>query len=248
MSLLTHNNTYFSIGNGVASAVSLFPPIHAWYSASNVDRDANNRIATWFDSSGNGNHVHQPTQANKPLWNANDANFMSHPSISFNGSTEFFNGGNINNPETDNFYIWVVGIGSNRNYLAKSAVNNTGFRYGFWANTIIWHGVNIIVDLPLGIGTDLKELIETRRLTSGAVSAFRNRNLTTSGGIEGNSNFISNNLFLIGAHNSDSGGIPPWAYFNGRMTEIIISKSPTVLSDNQIASVQTYLNGKYGIF
>ena len=238
------------IGNNVVEVPLIGRPT-ALYIASENSRDGTNRIATWFDLSGNGNHVHQPTQALKPTFNPANSLFNNRPSIDFNGSVFFDGGTNILNPGNDSMTVFVVGrhTTSTGTYIAKAIAASTAVR---WLINYSVGYLQVFADndtvIRLGRTPGISEILvldrnrTTNRLAGRVNSAeFGNVALAPV-------NMVSNFNLLIGAFNSTSGGLPPFAetFLNGSICEIRVYINPIPLTLLQITAIEYELRAFYG--
>lgn len=64
-------------------------------------------VATLGDASGNGRNFTQSTGANRPTYNASDANFGGRPSMTFNGTTQFLSRAALQWPGTSLTVFYV---------------------------------------------------------------------------------------------------------------------------------------------
>lgn len=69
---------------------SVYGVVQAWYRADEVVLSGSN-VQTWTDKSGNGRNLLTSVAGQRPAHNATDANFNGWPSLTFDGSTDFFN-------------------------------------------------------------------------------------------------------------------------------------------------------------
>ena len=249
MNLLLTGNEYMVVGNEVMEAPS--EPLTAWYLANINDRDGTNRIATWFDLSGNGNHVHQPTQSLKPIFNPANSLFNNHPSIDFNGSVFFDGGISILNPGNDSMTVFVVGrhTTSTGTYIAKSMFWDAANRWFMFyeASRIIYHADNnAIVNIARAPGTpEIIVLDRNRALNrlSGRANRAELGNIAFSP-----VNMVSGHNLLIGAYNNAVGGLPPTGgyFLNGSICEIRVYINPIPLTLLQITTIENELRAFYG--
>ena len=250
MDLLLANNNYLMIGNNVVEVPLIGRPT-ALYIASENSRDGTNRIATWFDLSGNGNHVHQPTQALKPIFNPANSLFNNCPSIDFNGSVFFDGGINILNPDNDSMTVFVVGrhttpIGT---YIAKARVGTTANRWAMFyeVSRIMYLADNdTIVSIARTPGTpEIMVLHRNREINrlSGRANRAELGNIAFSP-----VNMVSNFNLLIGAYNNSAGGLPPTGgyFLNGSICEIRVYINPIPLTLLQITTIENELRAFYG--
>ena len=239
------------IGNNVVEVPLIGRPT-ALYIASENSRDGTNRIATWFDLSGNGNHVHQPTQALKPIFNPANSLFNNCPSIDFNGSVFFDGGINILNPDNDSMTVFVVGrhttpIGT---YIAKARVGTTANRWAMFyeVSRIMYLADNdTIVSIARTPGTpEIMVLHRNREINrlSGRANRAELGNIAFSP-----VNMVSGYNLLIGAYNNSAGGLPPTGgyFLNGSICEIRVYINPMPLTLLQITTIENELQAYYMI-
>ena len=250
MNLLLADNEYMVVGNEVMEAPSEGTPT-AWYLANINDRDGTNRIATWFDLSGNGNHVHQPTQALKPTFNPANSLFNNRPSIDFNGSVFFDGGTNILNPGNDSMTVFVVGRHTTPTgtYIAKSLYGNPPSRWYmlYEASWIEYLADNIAtVNIARTPGAPEIMVLDRNRVLnrlSGRANRAELGNIAFSP-----VNMVSGYNLLIGAYNNTAGGLPPHGgyFLNGSICEIRVYINPVPLTLAQITTIELELQAYYG--
>ena len=252
MALYLAGNNFLTVGDSIMEQpVMIMPTAH--YRADSNDRDGTNRIATWFDLSGNGNHVHQPTQSLKPIFNPANSLFNNHPSIDFNGSVFFDGGINILNPGNDSMTVFLVGrhTTSTGTYIAKSmatsATTNRWFMF-YEASRIMYLADNdAIVNTARTPGTPeiivLDRNREINRL-SGRANRAELGNIAFSP-----VNMVSGYNLLIGAYNNSAGGLPPTGgyFLNGSICEIRVYINPMPLTLLQITTIENELQAYYMI-
>ena len=250
MDLYLAGNNFLTVGDSIMEQpVMIMPTAH--YKADGNDRDGTNRIATWFDLSGNGNHVHQPTQSLKPIFNPANPLFNNRPSIDFNGSVFFDGGTNILNPGNDSMTVFVVGRHTTPTgtYISKSMppqVPNGWFML-YDASRILYYADNhTIVNIARAPGTPEIIVLDRNRVLnrlSGRANRAELGNIAFSP-----VNMVSGHNLLIGAYNNAVGGLPPTGgyFLNGSICEIRVYINPIPLTLLQITTIENELRAFYG--
>ena len=250
MDLYLAGNNFLTVGDRIMERpVMIMPTAH--YRADGNDRDGTNRIATWFDLSGNGNHVHQPTQSLKPIFNPANSLFNNHPSIDFNGGVFFDGGINILNPGNDSMTVFVVGrhTTSTGTYIAKSKAGGFGNVWFMFYEALQIRYLadnNAVVNIARTPGTPEIIVLDRNRVLnrlSGRANRAELGNIAFSP-----VNMVSEYNLLIGAYNNTAGGLPPTGgyFLNGSICEIMVYINPIPLTLLQITTIENELRAFYG--
>ena len=250
MDLYLAGNNFLTVGDRTMERpVMIMPTAH--YRADSNDRDGTNRIATWFDLSGNGNHVHQPTQSLKPIFNPANPLFNNRPSIDFNGSVFFDGGINILNPGNDSMTVFVVGRHTTPTgtYIAKSMLGATTNRwYMLYVASWIEYLADNIATVNIARTPGAPEIIVLdRNRVLNRLSGRANR--AELGNIAFSPvNMVSEYNLLIGAYNNTAGGLPPISgyFLSGSICEIRVYINPVPLTLLQITTIENELRAFYG--
>ncbi len=122
-----------SINLSPLNAFTLFDPLQLsgmelWLNAEEVISDEQKRVSQWLDKSGLGNHVNQAVLNNQPLVLEGIINGL--PALSFNGSNQYLDGGNILNFGIDSRQMFVVGqANTTGRFFSKALVGSATNRY-----------------------------------------------------------------------------------------------------------------------
>lgn len=245
----TGTNYFSAVHSFTHFTPSLLPGLSLWLDAADAVTDGAQRVSVWSDKSGQGNHVSQATLSNMPVRQPNTLN--GNPAITFNGTTQFLDGGNILNFGTSSQTIFVVARAQKNNstLFSKSLWGNAPSRYA-----LIWEGPNLLylyhdnglrnISTPHAMGNFGVITISTSRAT-GLNRLFANGLPIGQSAINPAHNFTSDFNFLIGAYNNTAGGVPPIANFNhqGEIAEILMYFQD--FSPGQSIKVENYLRHKY---
>lgn len=211
-----------------------------------------NTNSRWYDKSPNNYVISQSTAVNQPTLTANLKN--GHAGYVFDGTNDYFDGGNILNLGTNSNTIYIVFNMkvSNGAILSKSLYGPANSRYSVWdqSNIAFLYYENKSRDTPVFGQLNVYKIIAIINNRS-----TNTNNLYTYGGtadnntapISGIYNMTSTFNFLIGAYNNSSGGIPPQPghYLNGNINEIIFYNR--LLTTAETTTVENYLRNKYAI-
>lgn len=208
----------------------------------------NGFVTTWYDQSGNALNVNQSTAANQPqiVSSGSVLKDNSKPKIQFDGTNDFFNGGDILKAGSNSLCSFVVGQSAdNGTFYAKSEFQGSPSRYALLnaGSTISLAYSAAIVDQSTSTTTQTtKKLFNKEFLANTSHKLYlNNSNVSTFGGTTttiGN----STDSFLIGKYNDGIGGATGNnLQQNGFTQEIIIYLS------NQSAN-RSGINGNINTF
>lgn len=207
-----------------------FYELIAWHNADNITKDGSNYVEKVDDLSGNGHHLIQTTQINKPLWVDTQAN--GHPVLRFDGSNDFmlstFNVAQYMPITT--FVVWEKNVGNLQTVFSNNGENN--FALYYYLNTIdMWNsspsytkadGFSHLLTTSEWVGTGSKiyenGVLQATSVASPRASIFNGLNL----GRFGTSYFL-----------------------NGEIAEIMIAKG--ILSTERKQVYESYLLDKYNL-
>ena len=199
-----------------------------------------NTNSRWFDASPN-NHI---LTGNATL---TDNVLNGQKGYVFNGSSNYFDGGDILDIGTNSRTTYLIGrnVGANGSYFAKSLYGPGVYRWMLWRD----NGVVYSNYLPYSISHTILNQFEKYKTIWD-----RNNNIFThywNDSLKGNVTNITGVYqnpynFLIGAYNNASGTTPPISgyYLNGTICEIIFFDR--LLTTDENTYVNEYLTTKYG--
>jgi hypothetical protein len=212
----------------------------------------NGFVTTWFDQSGNNLNVTQTTAANQPqiVSSGSVININSKPSLKFDGSNDFLNGGDILDIGSNSFMgigFATINTASTGSLYAKSIAAAGSDRYAFIREstqyTALFNpntGVNIIqFNASLGNQLYCQQIIRGVSHT-----AFINNVQQAIDATVGNYNINSTYRFLLGAYNNstDTG---QQLFLNGNLSEFVFYLNDQ--SSNR-TGISTNINSYYGIY
>ena len=206
-------------------------------------------VTNWADKSGTGL---TSTPSGSPTIVTNALNGLS--AVSFNGSSQYFNFGNVNNIGTNQLHIFVVAkfnSTADGSIIAKSLYGPGVGRY-FIARS----GASLIPGLETSTnnsGTGASDTSTTARLINmhwdrSALTMYLNGTSAVSlTNADASTNLNNTYSLLVGAYNNGTGGVPPQTglYFNGYIMEIIQYLGQITTSQRQ--QVEGYLTKKWGL-
>jgi len=220
-----------------------------WLDAADAVVDVNNRVSQWIDKSGMGNHVSQTTQSAQPIRALNALN--GHPAITFNGTSQYLDGGNILNIGTNSQAVFIVGktLKNYSSFFAKSIAGSAINRY-----SLLWDAgkITYLYQDNLSRSISVTKTIGSYELFSAIASRsnaknylFSNGSLLGSNNINASQNFSNNYNFLIGAYNNSSGTTPPLAtlFHQGDIEEVIMFFYD--ITEAQRKTIERHLRKKY---
>jgi len=207
-------------------------------------------VSDWNDQSGNNNDL-QAVAGSQPFYVAVDSSLNNHAIIQFDGSNDFFSGGDILDIGKKDRTLFLVGKSTNRpaTYLAKALYGPGDKRYALWYNTTI-HFSNYYIEVIDRSVTTTRSYgqyeiftLELDRL-SGTLSSYFSSSLVGINSLilDTAYDFNSTYRFLVGAFN-DAADAGQTNYLNGEIAEIIIYDS--LLTSAERNQVEQYLQVKY---
>lgn len=211
----------------------------------------NGFVRTWYDQSGNGNHVVQTATGSQPqIIVSGELNLLNtKPALKFNGSTTFLSGGNILNIGSNSFNTFVFSELSNNNTLiAKGLLGGLAARYNlgtFSGNTSCLFTTTASNDLSATTATLYGKALYSSQVINGSSNKlFVNDVERASTAVPSYSNLSNSSRFLVGAYNdgTDTGQV---SYLNGSMCELIMYFSNQSGSRSAISSS---INAHYSIY
>ena len=170
------------------------------------------------------------------------------PAISFNGSTQYFDFGNVNNFGTSQMHIFSVVRFTNTydgTIIAKSLYGPGAARY-----SLLRYGSNLESfnnDTTAAIAdSSTSTRIVTFSWDRSTLYLYVNGTQSASTSNVDPNNLSNTNNLLVGAYNNGSGGVPPQGiYFTGYIMEIVMYQ--TTITTPQRQQVESYLAKKWGL-
>lgn len=207
-------------------------------------------LTQWRDKSSN---AYVGTAQGSPVL----ATVTGAQSVTFNGSSQYIDFGNVGNFGTNPLHIFTVCTLNNTspNYIvAKTRYASSQYRWNFGRESGTLGGTVQTEATGAGFGTStgVTDSSTNRRLLGyswdrSSTNLFINGRVVASTPLINTSNVTQTNNLLIGAVNNSSGGVPPQTGFllNGSINEIVmVYASLTALQRQQI---EGYLARKWGL-
>ncbi len=213
--------------------------------AATVTKNVSDLVSSWTDLSGNGRHFLQATEANRPLWVANQLN--GHPVIRFlQGTSQFLDCAPfLSGTSASAELIMVV-----RSTLAQGTSNGL-MRFGSSGSISLYPFSDDIIyeawgstsrrTLPAATGVTARTWGVYNVASRSGLHIIRHNESVLFSTASNTVGWISTQNFQIGRNRSDS---TP-AYFTGDIAEVRIY--PGVLSTDDRLRVTTALRAKYAI-
>lgn len=210
----------------------------------------NGFVTTFYDQSGLNLNLTQTSATAQPqIFQSGSTILVNNlPSLKFDGSNDFLNGGNILNIGTNSFtgFSFVSVNTTNSAIYSKSLFNNANSRYS------LWHFANSLEHFLITTGTEtastlystpFKRLLTTQIIRGTSNTIFADGSQIAINSSVSNYTMNSTRRFLMGAYNdgSDSGIVLP---LNGNISEMVIYLSNQ--SSNRTA-IETNIKTYFGI-
>jgi hypothetical protein len=230
--------------------------LRGWYKADTGITLSGSNVTVWADQSGNSNNLSAApfpggSVNNPPVYNSS-GNPLSGPSVEF--STDFMRATSfslgaasgslsvvvIGKTATWNGDTWIAGYFE----TASASANNISLTNAPSANNLKWRGVGGTSNSPVSISTT--------NATTDAVRIIRrnssSQQIIGNGSVEAttaNTKALTNTggVFVVGARPAAIGTPPLASTIN--VYEIIVMRS--YITDEEVASLQTYAENKWGI-
>lgn len=215
---------------GVTGTVPAGPPVAgvlAWYAADQIPSppSSGSALATWNDLSGNGHDLTQATGGDQPTYNTSQLNGL--PAVSFNGSSDYLSGTIPSTPQP--FTVFLV-------MQQTSATGTQIFMCGTGASWDFYTSAGSVWMENIGHAASLASWSQLTGVVNTTSSALRlNGTQIASGSSGGNS--MGTTLYLGGLATTDPAAVA--------IAEVLVY--PSALSPTDIGTVESYLNGKYGL-
>ncbi len=206
-------------------------------------------ITQWVDKSLN---RHRGVSTGSPTLVRNALGTL--PAVSFNGSTQYFNFGNVNNLGTNQLFLFVVlkfNTTGNGSVLAKSLLGDASGRYSLLRESGTFiplvSGATAANNNGATSDTTTSFRLVTMVWDRSNVTLYQNGTSISSNSLVDTTNLTNTYPFLLGAYNNASGGVPPHSglYFNGFICEVLQYLAP--LTSNQRQAVESYLSQKWNL-
>ena len=222
--------------------LTILPDVCYWARGDNVTLNGATASA-WPDKSGKGNVFAQATGAKQPTWNEADSDFNGLPSLTFNGTSNFFQCNAFTKGTGNAFFIWCVAkLQSVANYnMVWSEDGATGEEFRFDVTTgypdmLTGYTLNFIAN-PISCLNVTKAVYGFDLGAGGAhglgVSVSNGATVTSSSTAH---TTIDPTPITLGSRNSGF-------YFGGKMADIVVSS--TMPGAQQLAALQAY-GQRYG--
>lgn len=193
--------------------------LDVWLKADSLALSDGDPVATWTDSSGNGNNATQGTSGNRPTLQTNELNAL--PVVRFDGSDDFLVT-SYTPPGTHT--LFVVYVRTSGSFVGNTTGDGPLFRnINYWTNV---NNSSITLTTSIGSGPNF--------LAASAGSVHLHGVDITS---FGTNNSASGSAISVGVSLDGS--------YNGDIAELVYYNSVLGTTDRQ--SVESYLAAKYGL-
>lgn len=212
----------------------------------------NGFVTTWYDQSGNALNVTQTTAANQPqiVSSGTVLKDAGIPKIQFDGSNDFFDGGDILKAGSGSLCSFVVAQSANNGtFYAKSLLGGTPSRYGLFNAGVLYAFAVSPTSSDLSATTTVqttKKLFNHEFVANTSSKLYLNNAYISSA--SGTITTIGNttNSFLIGKYNDGTGGSTGNnIQQNGFTQELIIYLSN---QSANLSGINTNINTFYSIY
>jgi len=228
------------------------PGLQLWLRADSlVDTTATgSKVTQWNNAIGGTLNVSQADPSMQPILVSSESSINNKPTIRFNGTSDYLDGGDILNLGTNSNTIYLIGKSNSTTgtYLAKAIAAASSGRWAllYWSPNFLFQyqdNSDISITIPkIPSGYELIKEINDRSLSNNY--GFSNGVLLGTSGINQTFDMTTNFNFLVGAYNSTSGGLPPYGfYLDGDIAEIIIYDR--ILTATETANIEAYFSKKY---
>jgi hypothetical protein len=228
---------------------TLFPGLQLWLDATQIAGYTNGQAMTsWVDKSVN---AYANTGSNGPTYQTNALNSL--PTVRFNGTSQFFNFGNVINLQSTGISLFTVAniqTSGNLSLIAKSVAGPGTGRWGLIrdaGNMIFLLNTNAttfnIGYSDSATGTRLLEALWDRT----TITNYSNAVLRASDGTATEAGTLLNTFPLyVGAYPNSAGTGPfPGYFMNGDIGETLVYNRALSTQDRQ--TVEGYLSWKWGL-
>ncbi len=173
------------------------------------------------------------------------------PAVGFNGSTGYFNFGDVNDLGSNQLYIFCVAkfntSGDNGTIIAKSLQGNGGGRYSILrvlGTLVPLIGANAVNNAGISDSSTAMRLL-TMVWDRSNITLYQNGTSGFTTSLGDSATYNTGHPLLVGAYNNDTGSVPPAGglYFNGYICELVQYLAP--LTSAQRQTVESYLAQKW---
>jgi hypothetical protein len=237
----THQRTRQLITNTVDSTGPPVAGYVAWYDATQISGLADgSALASWPDLSANAFNMTQATGANKPTYYKTTSASMinGHPSVSFNGSSDFMANGTLLNstaPPATMFAVIKAASTAGNPAIGGEHAGGAAFTMQIYTTAVQWE---IYSGAALRLGSADTSAHVFTGLFNGASSQILIDNVSKGTGNAGTT-AQGTSGYCLGAVS-----LGPSSFWNGLMGEVIIYTS--ALSGANMTSTYQYLQAKWG--
>jgi len=233
------------MGRLSSSGAASIPPPASWWKADDITgKSDGDSLATWLDSSGNGNHLTQATGGSQPVYKTNRANGL--PAVNFGtiNASSYFDIPRFFAAYTEGEIFLVLRADEDFSAV-ESGLMALG---GSSSNDSYTEAVSGYVRSSFGTNLDRTTVTSLLSLT---LRNWRTANFASAAydfrmrmdGVEVFVNVTSNPVTWPGVGLAWLGKNRVGAFFHGDIAEILFY--PSVLSSGDRATVQAYLTAKY---
>lgn len=220
-----------------------------WLDASDLRTlafSSSNAVGQWRDKSSN---RYRGISVGSPLLTPNVQ--ARRPGVSFNGSTQYFNFGNVNNLGANQLFLFCVvkfnTSGDNGSIIAKSLQGNGGGRYSLLrvlGTLVPLIGANAVNNAGVS-DTNTSVRLLTMVWDRSNITLYQNGTSVFTTPLGDSASYTTGYPLLIGAYNNDTGSVPPASglYFNGVICEVLQYLAPLTQTERQ--TVESYLAQKW---
>jgi len=217
--------------------------LSAWYKADSISGSDGDAIASWSDSSGNGNTASQAVTARKPTLQTAELNGSSV--IRFDGTNDIVSDGDIAALDVGTGDIWMACVFKStddsgvQDYFEKG---HQSFGLSCLANGKLQICLGSTANAPkqnAGNWSRTEFVLVTGSRVSNTNSGFVNGTATDTTGTTDNGSISNSNTFDIGSRAIGAGPM------TGDIAEILVGGATLSVSDRQ--TLEGYLAHKYGL-
>jgi hypothetical protein len=204
-------------------------------------------VSSWRDKSPN---AFAASGSNLPGYSATALD--GRPGITFNGSTQYFDLGNVLNLTSNQLFAFVVckfNSTANGAVLGKSLAGGAVGRYSLLRESgVLFPLVQTSTTVNSSGFSDSSTAVRLLNVAwnRSTLQLYENGTSRYSTALADATSFSNAYNFLIGAYQSSSGGLPPFAgfYLNGVISEVVLYLGTLTSADRQ--RVEAYLAQKWG--
>ena len=202
----------------------------------------NGEISSWPDSSGLGNNAIQSTEANRPILNANNADFKGHATVVFDGSNDWMdlNSSMINVGEFTMFTVGRYFVTNKEHYLVAGQSTGNDDRCRICMDNsqrfLLRAGTSGLLDITSSANTNI-HVFALSSATTNAVEGFLDG---ASMGTSTNTSTANPASFNIGSYNRGQKN-----FLDGELAAVIVYDR--ALTATEIEEMNSYLINKYTV-